>query len=50
MDTKNENKKFRTTPEFAEYQRENFWASNDGKTPVFNTGTLNHLHSTDTEF
>lgn len=37
MDTKNENKKFRTTPEHAEYQRENFWMSNDGKVPVFNT-------------
>lgn len=38
MDTKNENKKYRSTPEFAEYQRDNFWASNEGKTPIFNTG------------
>ncbi|CAK4034164.1 FMN-dependent alpha-hydroxy acid dehydrogenase [Lecanosticta acicola] len=37
MDTKSENKTYRTTPEFAEYQRENFWLSNDGKTPLFNT-------------
>jgi len=38
MDTKNPNKKYRTTPEYAEYQRENFWASNEGKVPPFNTG------------
>lgn len=37
MDTKNENKAFRRTPEYAEYQRENFWALNDGKVPPFNT-------------
>ncbi|USW58301.1 Putative FMN-dependent dehydrogenase, alpha-hydroxy acid dehydrogenase, FMN-dependent [Septoria linicola] len=37
MDTKNENKKYRITPEFAEYQRENFWKSNDGEVPPFNT-------------
>ncbi|EON68868.1 lactate 2-monooxygenase [Coniosporium apollinis CBS 100218] len=37
MDTKNPNKKYRTTPEYAEYQRENFWASNEGKVPPFNT-------------
>lgn len=40
MDTKNDNKKYRTTPEYAEYQRDNFWASNDGKVPPFNTGML----------
>lgn len=40
MDTKNENKRYRQTPEFAEYQRENFWKSNDGQVPVFNTGML----------
>lgn len=39
MDTKNANKKFRTTPEYAEYQRENFWKSNDGQVPIFNTGS-----------
>ncbi|KAK3653159.1 hypothetical protein LTR56_004695 [Elasticomyces elasticus] len=38
MDTKNPNKEFRNTPEYAEYQREGFWASNDGKVMPFNTG------------
>lgn len=38
MDTKNENKSYRSTPEYAEYQRENFWLDNEGKVPVFNTG------------
>ena len=38
MDTKNANKEYRTTPEYAEYQREGFWASNDGKVMPFNTG------------
>jgi len=42
MDTKNPNVKSRTTPEFAQYQRENFWASNDGVVPPFNTGTSTH--------
>nr|POE94275.1 putative lactate 2-monooxygenase pb1a11.03 [Quercus suber] len=37
MDTKNPNKDHRTTPEWAEYQRENFWRSNEGQVPVFNT-------------
>ena len=37
MDPKNENKKYRTTPEYAEYQRYNFWLDNEGKVPVFNT-------------
>lgn len=37
MDTRNPNKQHRTTPEWAEYQRDNFWASNDGKVPIFNT-------------
>ncbi|KAG8625540.1 hypothetical protein KVT40_007291 [Elsinoe batatas] len=37
MDTKNPNKSFRSTPEYAEYQRENFWQSNEGKVPPFNT-------------
>ena len=40
MDPNNENKKYRTTPEFAEYQRELFWLDNEGKVPVFNTGAL----------
>jgi len=38
MDTKNENKKYRNTPEWAEYQRENFWKVNEGEVPIFNTG------------
>ncbi|KAK4610500.1 hypothetical protein CLAFUW4_13924 [Fulvia fulva] len=37
MDTRNANKKYRTTPEFAEYQAENFWKSNEGEVPPFNT-------------
>lgn len=37
MDTKNPNKEFRSTPEYAEYQRDNFWAENEGKVPPFNT-------------
>ncbi|TKX27085.1 lactate 2-monooxygenase-like protein [Elsinoe australis] len=37
MDTKNPNKTYRTTPEHAEYQRFNFWRSNDGEVPPFNT-------------
>jgi isopentenyl diphosphate isomerase/L-lactate dehydrogenase-like FMN-dependent dehydrogenase len=40
MDANNPNKDHRTTPEYAEYQRENFWASNDGKVPPFNTGMI----------
>jgi len=40
MDTKNENKKFRNTPEWAEYQRQNFWKANEGEVPPFNTGML----------
>ncbi|KAJ9661871.1 hypothetical protein H2201_006351 [Coniosporium apollinis] len=45
MDTKNPNKEYTTTPEYAEYQRENFWASNEGKVPPFNTdpGKLEEL-------
>lgn len=37
MDTKNENSKIRNTPEWAQYQRENFWKVNDGEVPPFNT-------------
>ncbi|KAK6007878.1 hypothetical protein QM012_004692 [Aureobasidium pullulans] len=37
MDVKNPNKEYRTTPEYAEYQRDNFWADNEGKVPPFNT-------------
>jgi len=43
MDIKNPNKDYRNTPEYAEYQRDNFWASNDGKVPPFNTGISHHL-------
>jgi hypothetical protein len=46
MDTDNPNKDHRTTPEYAEYQRDNFWASNDGKVPPFNTG--NHIANNET--
>jgi len=38
MDKNNPNKEYRSTPEYAEYQADNFWASNDGKVPPFNTG------------
>ena len=38
MDTKNPNKNHRSTPEYAEYQRENFWGVNEGKPAPFNTG------------
>lgn len=40
MDINNPNVKSRTTTEFAQYQRENFWKSNDGEVPPFNTGTF----------
>lgn len=38
MDINNPNRKIRNTPEWAEYQRSNFWCSNDGVVPPFNTG------------
>lgn len=37
MDPNTPNRKHRTTPEFAQYQRENFWKSNDGEVSPFNT-------------
>ena len=37
MDPKNENQKVRKTPQYALYQRHNFWKSNTGETPLFNT-------------
>ncbi|KAK3714176.1 hypothetical protein LTR37_007978 [Vermiconidia calcicola] len=37
MDPNSPNKKYRSTPEFAQYQRENFWLDNEGKVPVLNT-------------
>lgn len=42
MDANNPNKKVRNTPEYAEYQRDNFWKSNDGEVPPFNTGLYSH--------
>jgi len=43
MDTNNPNKDHRSTPEYAEYQADNFWATNDGKVPPFNTGKPTNL-------
>lgn len=40
MDPVNPNQKARSTPQYALYQRENFWKSNEGEVPVFNTGML----------
>ncbi|KAF2398960.1 FMN-dependent alpha-hydroxy acid dehydrogenase [Trichodelitschia bisporula] len=37
MDPKNENEKYRKTPQYALYQRENFWRSNNGEVVPFNT-------------
>ncbi|KAL1600173.1 hypothetical protein SLS59_005796 [Nothophoma quercina] len=37
MDPNNANSKIRKTPQYALYQRKNFWKSNDGETPLFNT-------------
>jgi isopentenyl diphosphate isomerase/L-lactate dehydrogenase-like FMN-dependent dehydrogenase len=39
MDPENPNLKSRSTPQYALYQRENFWKTNDGQVPLFNTGT-----------
>lgn len=38
MDPKNENSTVRQTPQYALYQRHNFWKSNEGENPLFNTG------------
>ncbi|KAB8346213.1 hypothetical protein FH972_023258 [Carpinus fangiana] len=48
MDSDNPNQTGRNTPEFAEYQRENFWKSNDGQVPPFDTdpGRLEELART----
>ncbi|KAF2235120.1 FMN-linked oxidoreductase [Viridothelium virens] len=40
MDTKAPNKDHRTTPQYALYQRENFWKSNEGEVPPFSTGNM----------
>ncbi|MCJ1392226.1 hypothetical protein MMC18_005093 [Xylographa bjoerkii] len=37
MDADNPNRKNRDTPQWALYQRENFWKINDGEKPLFNT-------------
>ncbi|OSS43845.1 hypothetical protein B5807_11638 [Epicoccum nigrum] len=37
MDPNNENRKVRKTPQYALYQRHNFWESNKGETPLFDT-------------
>ncbi|KAF2642241.1 L-lactate dehydrogenase [Massarina eburnea CBS 473.64] len=37
MDPNNPNRESRSTPQYALYQRENFWKSNDGQVPPFNT-------------
>ncbi|CAN9295190.1 unnamed protein product [Alternaria alternata] len=45
MDPVNPNQKVRSTPQYALYQRENFWKSNEGEVPLFNTepGKLEEL-------
>ncbi|KAF2441917.1 FMN-dependent alpha-hydroxy acid dehydrogenase [Karstenula rhodostoma CBS 690.94] len=45
MDPNNPNRESRSTPQYALYQRENFWKSNDGQVPPFNTdpGELERL-------
>ncbi|KAF9693715.1 hypothetical protein EKO04_008554 [Ascochyta lentis] len=37
MDPNNANKDIRKTPQYAMYQRHNFWKSNEGETPFFDT-------------
>lgn len=39
MDPNNENRKVRKTPQYALYQRHNFWESNTGETPLFDTSS-----------
>jgi hypothetical protein len=39
-DPSNPNIQKRSTPQWALYQRENFWKANDGEVPPFNTGDL----------
>ncbi|KAF2707200.1 FMN-dependent alpha-hydroxy acid dehydrogenase [Pleomassaria siparia CBS 279.74] len=45
MDPKNPNRDARSSPQYGLYQRENFWKSNDGQVPPFNTepGKLEEL-------
>lgn len=39
-DPNNPNMEKRSTPQYALYQRENFWKTNTGEVPLFNTGEL----------
>lgn len=39
MDPNNPNIKSRSTPQWALYQREAFWAPNEDRNSLFNTGT-----------
>jgi hypothetical protein len=43
MDPENPNRKNRTTPQYALYQRKNFWKSNEGEVPLFDTGMCQAL-------
>ncbi|RJE16843.1 L-lactate dehydrogenase [Aspergillus sclerotialis] len=43
-DPANPNIQKRSTPQWALYQRENFWKLNDGGLPPFNTG-MGHVYS-----
>lgn len=43
-DAENPNIQNRSTPQWALYQRENFWKLNDGGLPPFNTG-MDHMSS-----
>ena len=45
VDANNPNKDHRTTPEYAEYQRDQFWKSNEGEVPPFNTGNCQNAIS-----
>ena len=40
MDANNPNIEKRSTPQWALYQRQNFWKANDGQVPPFNTRTF----------
>ena len=46
-DPKNPNIDNRSTPQYALYQRENFWKTNTGELPPFNTGQSNSPPMTD---
>jgi hypothetical protein len=40
MDPKAPNQELRSTPQWAMYQRKNFWKINEGELPLFNTGII----------